>query len=375
MADETELKENLKRLSALTGEIASLQENLSAQQAQLARLQSEQKGVQQQQQQLNQQLSVISRSVADAIEQQRIEQEKLRLIAEQQLATQREIAIQAQQATADGHIRTLILQADERRRERQRLLKNAFFSLRRTLDGYASTPELLTRLLLVDSLKEGVLKGGLNPEELEEISDKEYAVDVLRHLEAAQAEVSQSLSDADRNDLTGWKTLPAAIASGSESIRAREDELKALPGLMSKATKDLELLERQHAFNAPSREQYRVGARNGLVAGAIMATLIAAFWLLQGGQGPAAVWWLLAIPALYSIIMWVRESALDYTNQIDALQQELSALKTKSLGAAEGAARLEADKNALREQEQQLNSIYIRHPELRGFRLPSFSDA
>jgi hypothetical protein len=370
------LQENLRQLCALTSQISDVKERLTAQQSQLSVLQQKQRRVQEEQQQLNQQL-------AGAVQAQLVEQEKLRLVNELELAIQREIAINTQRLTAEAHIQTLNQQQTEVRRQRQQSFKNTFFTVRQTLDEYTAIPQPLIRFLLLQSLKDMVHKKSLLPDKLDEIADKEYAYRVLSNLEDVFDASMNLLTVSDQNDLRRWKELPLAleaIALAAQDIASREEYARLLPSLPSHLTQakaNLERCQHQHSEGAQKRREYNLRSKWAfLIAltalGAFIVGLLNNLIIVMPLPFVACLISLLAVTVIYGIGERIQGAKLDYTKSIQALQKECERLENEMVNTPKILASLEADKSSLRQKQQEIAEIYVRHPELHNFHLPQF---
>lgn len=373
MTVKGDLQTNLEHLRGLTQQITDIQDDLVLQQSRLSDLQDDQDNLQQQQRQLGEQISASSRVFSDVVEKQRIEQEKLRLVAEQQLVMQRAIAVSAEQSAADGRVRTLLLQAAEFRRQRQQALKNGFFSVRLMLDEYCSTPELVLRYLLLRSLDAGVRRSELVSDGLDEIPDKEYARDVMGRLSTALESTREALTEVERTDIAAWETLPSIIASTSNQVRVTEERLESLPGRLAQARKAKETLDHRQEENAPKRQKYLHRARNGGIVTLLLAITLGIIEILGYEVVMHGTLWFLVLPGAYAALMLLLRNGLDETNHISEAQLALSDLEKETVAAPRETARLEALRHILQQREQQLEAIYERHSELRDFRLPVFA--
>jgi hypothetical protein len=365
MSDSASFKENVKQLNVLKNQLSTIKANLVSQKSQLPSLQQGQKKNLEDKQLFVQQLSEVSQklSVCNESEKPMYEGQKLRLVQEQKLVTDREIAIKKHISWIDTNIQSINQQEADCLTQLQKTLKNTFFTMRQTLDEYSADTRPLTRFLLLQSLKDTIGRESLSPHELDDLKDRDYADGVINCLKETFDSSNNSITTDEKKDLQKWKELLLAIASTSQTVHSKENNLDSLPTMLDRAKKDLEQFQQQHNDGEQKRHEYK---SQSMISFTVMFIAICAIFVLPP-------FFLLAFAALvYGVIKIRNSKKLDYTKNIQSLQKECARLESEIANMPNVLASLETDKNSLLHQQQELSKICVRHPELSDFRLPQF---
>ena len=120
----------------------------------------------------------------------------IRLQGEQLKAQERQLSVQ-KQMLLQQELQTLIQEQEQLRKRRQRELKDIIFSIKTEIDVARSKSDLLTRYFLLELLQKDIRDKNINPSDLEELQDKEYANRTIADIGDDLKQIQDQLLDGD----------------------------------------------------------------------------------------------------------------------------------------------------------------------------------
>ena len=136
-------------------------------------------------------------------------------VQKRQLETQNKMLIQLE-------LQNMIKAKELLEKERQKELKNVFFSIKTNISAIKKYKDNVTQFVYLARIEKDISRNNLRPSELEELQDKDFASTVLDSLSEEKDKVTNALSGDDKQDLEQLETL----IPKSKDLKTKQSDLE-----------------------------------------------------------------------------------------------------------------------------------------------------
>lgn len=149
-------------------------------------------------------------------------------IGEAQIKLQRQQLDIQTKTLIQQELQTMMMAQQVAQKNRQKELKNTFFYIRKSTDTALSYKETLNKFIYLSLIEKDIVANNLNPNDLEELQDKEYAEQTLIEFRKNKEIIINQLTDNDSKQLDTINEF-IEINRNLEEIKARKLKLNTSP--------------------------------------------------------------------------------------------------------------------------------------------------